>query len=644
MELKFSFKTAILIIFLGIRLTSSAQVCSGSLGDPVVNVTFGSGANPGYPLQAASTSYNYTSSSCPNDGSYTVVNSTSGCFSNSWYNITEDHTPNEANGYMMLVNASYTPGDFYVDTVKNLCANTNYEFAAWIMNVQFPTSCNSNPILPKLVFNIETTTGIVLGTYSTGNISSPGNPTWKQYGLFFTTPLNTNNVVIRLTNTAPGGCGNDLALDDITFRPCGPSVTAIVSNNNSTNIDMCKGSVTTVSLSASIGSGYNSPASQWQESIDSGITWTDIPGATSLTYLFTKTATGVYKYRMSAAEGSNIGISNCRVASNPVTITIRDIPVVSAQSNSPVCEKRIINLTATGGSTYSWSGPAGFSSSLAAPSFIARNNSGGQYNVIATDQFGCKNIAAAIVVANPKPIAVVSNTQEICKGNVAVLQASGGITYLWTPATGLSAVDIPNPTASPVDTTSYKVVVTGANSCTDTAMVVVNVLGKPAANAGPDKIIFKGQSVLLEGIIGGGDVSFTWSPGTFLDNQLLEQPSATPLNDMMYTLEVISNLGCGKVSDDVFVKVYNDIYIPSAFSPNNDGLNDAWRIDALAATPEAKVVVYNRYGNIVFETTGNSKYWDGTFKGQALPTGAYPYVIDFKNGSPLKKGMFMIVR
>ena len=90
-------------------------------------------------------------------------------------------------------------------------------------------------------------------------------------------------------------------------------------------------------------------------------------------------------------------------------------------------------------------------------------------------------------------------------------------------------------------------------------------------------------------------------------------------------------------TDDVFVKVYNDIYVPSAFSPNKDGLNDAWRIDALVAIPEAKVTVYNRYGNIVFETTGNSKEWDGTYKGQALPTGAYAYMIDFKNGSPLKK-------
>jgi gliding motility-associated-like protein len=640
----FFLKTAIVFILSGFRLVSIAQVCTGSLGDPVVNVTFGSGTNPGSQLQAATTTYSFTSSPCPNDGSYTVVNSTSGCFSSSWYTIPEDHTPNEANGYMMLVNASYNPGDFYVDTVKNLCANTNYEFAAWIVNVQSPTSCNANPIVPKLVFNIETTTGVLLGTYSTGNIPSPGTPTWKQYGLFFTTPVNTSIVVIRLTNTAPGGCGNDLALDDITFRPCGPSISAGVTNNNQSNVDMCIGSVTAVPLSASIGTGYIAPAYQWQESKDSGISWTDIAGETALTYVFNKTAIGVYKCRMSAAEGGNIGISNCRVASNPVTITIRDIPAGSAQSNSPVCEKRVINLTATGGTTYAWSGPAGFSSAQAAPSFIAQNNSGGQYNVIVTDQFGCSNSASTIVVANPKPTAVVSNTQEICAGNGTALQAAGGTAYLWSPATGLSAVDIPNPIANPVDTTSYRVIVTSVNNCADTAMVTVNVIGKPIADAGPDKIIFKGQTVILDAGIGGGNVSFTWSPATFLNDPLLLQPSSTPLNDVLYTLEVISNLGCGIASDDVFVKVYNDIYIPTAFSPNNDGLNDVWRIDALVATPEAKVLVYNRYGNIVFETTGNSNYWDGTFKGQALPTGAYPYLIDFKNGSPLKKGTVTIVR
>lgn len=637
------FRIAIVFVCMLCHLAAGSQVCTGSLGDPVVNVTFGSGSNLGNPLEAASTTYTFTSTTCPADGSYTVVNSTPGCFGNAWYNIAADHTPNDNNGYMMLVNASFNPGDFYVDTVKSLCSNTKYEFAAWIMNVQFPTQCGGNPITPKLVFNIETITGVVLGTYSTGNIVSSGTPEWKQYGLFFTTPINTASVVIRLTNTSPGGCGNDLALDDITFRPCGPTVTS-ASSTNQTNIDMCIGSTTNVPLSSTVGSGYNAPSLQWQLSRDSGISWIDIAGATSLSYVVNQTAIGIYKFRLSVAEGTNIGIANCRVASNPVTITIHDLPVATAVSNTPVCENRVVNLTAAGGVNYLWSGPAGFAATVAAPSFIAKNNSSGQYNVTVTDQFGCKKTAATNVVASPKPTAVVSATQRICEGDSVRLLASGGSGYLWSPAIGLSDVNVANPIAKPVDSTNYSVVVSSNSNCTDTVRVIVNVFKLPTANAGPDKILLKGQSVVLEGVVGGSGVSFSWTPVTDLDNSLLAQPSASPFNDMLYTLEVRSAANCGVVSDKVFVKVYNDIYVPSAFSPNNDGLNDKWRIEAMVAVPNGKLTVYNRYGTIIFETTGNNKEWDGSYKGKALPTGSYVYMIDLKNGRPIKKGTVMIVR
>jgi gliding motility-associated-like protein len=139
-------------------------------------------------------------------------------------------------------------------------------------------------------------------------------------------------------------------------------------------------------------------------------------------------------------------------------------------------------------------------------------------------------------------------------------------------------------------------------------------------------------------------MSFNWSPGSYLNDPLLAQPVSKPYADIHYTLDVVSNAGCGTATDDVFIKVYNDIYIPNAFSPNNDGLNDTWRIDGLAAAPNARVVVYNRLGNLVFETTGNNEQWNGSYKGQPLPAGAYTYMIDLKNGLPLRKGMVMIVR
>lgn len=633
---------AFVSIILPAKLTS--QICTGSLGDAVVNVTFGSGSNPGSPLTGATTNYNFITADCPSDGSYTVINATNRCFSSSWHSLTEDHTPNDVNGYMMLVNASFTPSDFYIDTVRNLCASTIYEFGAWITNVILPTACSPNLINPKLVFSIETLSGLVLGTYSTGEILSTSSPQWKQYGLFFKTPVNTSNVIIRLTNNAPGGCGNDLALDDITFRPCGPIISAGSASNNQKDFDLCTTNSTPINLSATIGSGFIAPSLQWQQSTNNGLSWTDVPGATTTNYLFNKTAIGTYKYRLSAAEGTNIFISNCRVASNPVTITIHELPIVTARNNSPLCQNNNLQLTAVGGVNFSWTGPAGFSSQLATPTLAAQMIAAGTYNVTVTDSFGCSNTASTIAIINPKPTAIVSANQNFCEGDTTQLTASGGITYLWSPSVGLSDVNSTNPLANPTQTTVYIVLITDANGCTDTDSVKLTVYKKPIANAGSDKIIIKGTTVILEGTAGGDDISFYWTPVNFLNNPTLLAATSIPQQDIIYTLNVVSNKGCGTATDAMFIKVFNDLYIPTAFSPNNDGRNDKWRMEALSTFPNAIVSIYNRLGENVYTGKGAAAIWDGIFKGNPLPAGSYVYVIDLKNGRPLLKGTVVLVR
>jgi hypothetical protein len=127
----------------------------------------------------------------------------------------------------MLIGASNTPSDFYLDTVRNLCANTTYEFAAWALNMMLPSGCSfTGGLRPNVTFNIEDLNGNILGSYNTGDIGTNASPTWVQYGFFFTTPASASSVVLRMTNNGPGGCGNDIALDDITFRACGPTTTA----------------------------------------------------------------------------------------------------------------------------------------------------------------------------------------------------------------------------------------------------------------------------------------------------------------------------------------------------------------------------------------------------------------------------------
>src|SRR5258708_5696288 len=129
----------LILIAFSVAIAGRCQLCKGSLGDPVAKITFGSGGNPGPVLNAATTSYTYTATDCPPDGSYTVRNQTSGCFGDTWYTI-KDHT-GDPSGYFMLVNSSFQPSDFYVDTVRGLCTNTTYEFAAWVINILKPAAC-----------------------------------------------------------------------------------------------------------------------------------------------------------------------------------------------------------------------------------------------------------------------------------------------------------------------------------------------------------------------------------------------------------------------------------------------------------------------------------------------------------------------
>ena len=176
-----------IIVFLLLSSFSlqAQQQCQGSLGDPIINNTFGSGSNPGAPLGAATTSYQYQNGDCPPDGLYTVVTNTNSCFANTWHTISADHTGN-TNGYFMLVNAKIEPSAFFIDTVRGLCSNTTFQFAAWIANVLKPSACNSNGIQPNITFSIEKLDGTVLQTSNTGNIISSVSPQWEQKFFYFT--------------------------------------------------------------------------------------------------------------------------------------------------------------------------------------------------------------------------------------------------------------------------------------------------------------------------------------------------------------------------------------------------------------------------------------------------------------------------
>jgi gliding motility-associated-like protein len=307
---------------------------------------------------------------------------------------------------------------------------------------------------------------------------------------------------------------------------------------------------------------------------------------------------------------------------------VHDNPDPAAGSNNPSCEGENLILTASNGAAYSWTGPDGFTSSAQNPTINGITSAAnGTYYVTLTTALGCTNKDSTTVNVNPAPTADAGTDANICEGSTITLTGSGGTTYSWSPAESLSAASIANPVASPVDTTSYILTVSNGQ-CNDYDTVNVFVWKKPIADAGPDQKIFEGDPAQLAGIAGGSDVTYTWTPG----GATILNPIVTPDTDTTYTLTVSSMDGCGSASDKVFIRVFKKIIIPNAFSPNNDGINDTWRIQKLDTYPEAEVSVFNRYGQLVFKSRGYSNEWRGDYDGKPLPVGTYYYVIDLKTG------------
>jgi gliding motility-associated-like protein len=351
-----------LILFVAILYSFKliGQVCTGSLGDPTVQINFGTGAGIGPPLTGVNTTYQFKNGDCPDDGFYAILNQTNSCFGNTWHSLTQDHTEGDVNGYMMMVNATNNPGVFYSFAVDNLCPNTNYEFSSFIINMIKPTANCGSITKPNITFSVETSNGTVIKSYSTGAINDTSNPEWKKYGFFFETPVGVSGVVLKMINNAGGGCGNDLAIDDITFRPCGPTILAGDANGLSNNsFKICEGFDKTFKLSADVSTGFDDPAYQWQINLNNSSGWTDLLNATSLNFdaeILNADLKG-YQYRLAVAEKENINSLNCRVVSEAIEIITVPKIIMSAGNDLFVLENQaaLLNATAPQGLQYQWS-------------------------------------------------------------------------------------------------------------------------------------------------------------------------------------------------------------------------------------------------------------------------------------------------
>jgi gliding motility-associated-like protein len=249
-------------------------------------------------------------------------------------------------------------------------------------------------------------------------------------------------------------------------------------------------------------------------------------------------------------------------------------------------------------------------------------------------------------VVNPPRARALPDT-TVCSGSKVLLRASGGAYYSWTPAYYVSSSRDSVTWASPADTTAFVVTVTDTLGCPkkvrDTAFVAV--VPPVKAFAGNDTMVILGIPFQLHAT---GGVRYTWSPPNGLNNTRIANPSALYDRDITYTVTAYTKEGCSG-TDDIFVRFIKgpEIYIPNAFSPNGDGVNDIFRPLPVGIVKMNYFRVYDRWGKLMYSSTTYMQGWDGTVNGQRAPVGTYVWMVegvDINQKTITMKGTVTIVR
>ncbi len=341
---------------------------------------------------------------------------------------------------------------------------------------------------------------------------------------------------------------------------------------------------------------------------------------------------GTYTVTVSSAEGC--------VSQASIFVEVNPLPVVAALNGGPYCVGDTAFLSAGGASDYIWSGPQVFSSSSQAPHFIAATIAeSGVYTVIGTDINGCSNTAQTTVVINPSPNLLISGSDTLCSGSMLTLFATGADSYEWSNGSATSSVN------EVVFSGGYYSVTGTIGNCSDDDSILVVVHPSPIANAGSDSTLSQGESVELNG---SGGIVYSWTPPDFLSDPSSASPVCTPEYDIMYILTVFNEFGCSD-TDTIFIRMDEDcgsLYVPNAFSPNQDGKNDVFGVFN-RCIQEIDLKVFNQWGNLVYHSTDPAGRWDGLYGGTDADSGIYSYYFTGKlsDGSAVSgQGNVVLIR
>ncbi|RYD97349.1 MAG: gliding motility-associated C-terminal domain-containing protein [Sphingobacteriales bacterium] len=320
------------------------------------------------------------------------------------------------------------------------------------------------------------------------------------------------------------------------------------------------------------------------------------------------------------------------VVARPVKIEMLDSLIV-CQYDSVAIESNTLPYNA--GYTYSWN-PSTNLNADDQPNvwFFADQSRTYTLTVTKVDVIPCSLRDTIDIIVNPGDFLEVPVTDVVlCSGDSVQLNASGAATYKWSPALYLSNPDIANPVAKPGTTTTYTLVGTSNKNCTDTQIVHITVHPNAVLQL-PDSVnIYPGESYYMQP--GTNAVYFNWFPVAGLNSHTIANPMMNPTVNTRYFVTAKTEFGC-EVTDSVDVYVKETVMdMPNAFNPNYE----RFKVSIRGIASIESFAIYNRWGQLIFETKNLNEGWDGHFKGTAQPAGVYVYKIiaTTVEGKPFQK-------
>jgi gliding motility-associated-like protein len=525
--------------------------------------------------------------------------------------------------------SNWTFNNTVVTNPSAVSKNGNYQLIVTNTNGCRDTAIAALTVNPKPVIGNDTSIAICQGRilnltniYTTTGLAV----SWTKNNVIISNPAAVSVAgIYRLIAATTPGC-TDTAAVTLTVNPK-PVL------GNDTTINICQGNSFNLNRVYNTGSNIN--------------TWTNagvaVPNPASVN------AAGIYQLITTNISGcADTALLTLDVKTNP-TLIINNPPTICVPLTTDLTAAAVTAGSTAGLAFTYWQDAAATNAYNTAAAATA-----GTYYIKGTNAAGCFDIKTVTVTNYPLPVVDAGKDVVVCDKesttlNATVSSITAPVSYQWEPADkgGIANPKSATTVVKPAATQQYILTMTDGYGCSYAVNDTVMVIMQPpvAASAGRDTIAVIDYPVRLQA---SGGVRYLWSPPFLLDNPSVYNPQATISSDTEFIVEVKDNAGCvGYDTVKVVALAGISIYVPNAFSPNGDGINETFKPVASGIQSLDYFRIMNRYGEIVFETSQLGKGWNGMFKGKPQSVGNYVWLLKAKNifGKMIeRKGNVLLLR